>query len=84
MELIENLIPQAGPYQALVDLLTNVDITFTEECGIAIQCKPQKFQLAVQLFGKYLERACGSVPPGLCIAVEGEESISYYFYEPGE
>ena len=82
LEIIENLIPWAGPYQALIDLLTNVDITFPMECRFMIS--GQKFQLMVQLFGKYLKKACCSVPPGLCIVVEGEESISYYFYEPGE
>ena len=84
MEIIENLIPHAGPYQVLIDLLTNVDITFAKECRMAIWYEREDFQLTVQLFGKYLEGACGSVPPGLHIAVEGEQFISYYFYELGE
>ena len=78
---VEDLIPQAGHSQELIELLSNVGIIFSNETSY--RYKIPDFQTTVQILAMYLRRVCGSVPPGFRIIVKGKDGnkpTSYRYY----
>ncbi|KDR66274.1 hypothetical protein GALMADRAFT_162161 [Galerina marginata CBS 339.88] len=87
---VEEIIPQAGPYPELVEMLNNSALIFPDQCRShrcylrAYEYKDltRDFQVTVRTLANYLMQVCGSVPPGFRITVRGrngEEDTSYYY-----
>ncbi|KDR67310.1 hypothetical protein GALMADRAFT_161715 [Galerina marginata CBS 339.88] len=83
LSTVQELIPQAGPYPALIELLKNSALILPNQCCHTFySVKTRNFQVTVRTFANYLARVCGSVPPGFRITVkgkDGEEDKSYYY-----
>ncbi|KDR66253.1 hypothetical protein GALMADRAFT_162157 [Galerina marginata CBS 339.88] len=84
LDTVEDIIPQAGPYPELIDMLKNSALMFPNECRRSIYSgATRNFQVTVRTLANYLARVCGSVPPGFRITVEEkrrEEVKSYHYY----
>ncbi|KDR70126.1 hypothetical protein GALMADRAFT_888753 [Galerina marginata CBS 339.88] len=76
---LHKAIPQAGPFEDLIALMNIPEIKFPAN---VTRCSIVRWEGIVRVFGKYLERVCGSVPPGFRITIEENywrRQESYYY-----
>ncbi|KDR70111.1 hypothetical protein GALMADRAFT_887002 [Galerina marginata CBS 339.88] len=76
-------ILRAGPFEDLIALMNIPEIRFPHDVGSGWRdVSGEMCEKIVQVFGKYLERVCGSVPLGFRITFEGNDrrrQESYYY-----